>query len=68
MVDFNMENGLSSLNLYMDGLELYFDSLDTSLTKLSNDLSSMARTIGVNLDKNVNRNMASTTLFDMFNL
>ena len=68
MVDFNVDNDLSSFNLYMDGLDLYFDTLDTSLTKLSNDLSSMGRTIGVNIDKRISMNAANATLFNMFKL
>ena len=43
METFNMENGLSSLNLYVDGVEMYFDSLDKSLTKISKDLSQFDR-------------------------
>lgn len=68
MVDFNMENGLSSLNLYMDGLDIYFNTLDTSLTKLSKDLSQMSREIGINLDKNIARSKINATLYDMFKL
>ena len=68
MVDFNMENGLSSLNLYMDGLDIYFNTLDTSLTKLSKDLSQMSKEIGINLDKRMNMNDMNSTLYDMLNL
>lgn len=68
MPDFNMENGLSSLNLYMDGLDLYFDSLDKSLGKMSTDLSNMAKTIGMNLDKRKAKNAMNESLFDMFEL
>lgn len=68
MESFNMENGLSSLNLYMDGLDIYFDNLDKSLMKLSGDLNEMGREIGINLEKRIGKNLSNSTLFDMFKL
>ena len=67
MVDFNVEN-LSDITLYADGLDIYFKSIDTSLTKLSNELSQMSRSIGINIDKRVSKNLTNNSLFDMFNL
>ena len=52
----------------MDGLDLYFDSLDKSLSKMSTDLSNMANTIGMNLDKRMAKNALNESLFDMFKL
>ena len=68
MESFNMENGISSLNLYMDGLDIYFDNLDKSLMKLSGDLNDMGREIGINLEKRIGKNLSNSTLFDMFRL
>ena len=68
MESFNMENGLSSLNLYMDGLDIYFNSLDKSLMKLNSDLNQMGREIGVNLEKRIGRNRTNSNLFDLFKL
>jgi hypothetical protein len=68
MESFNMENGLSSLNLYMDGLDIYFNSLDKSLMKLSSDLNQMGREIGINLEKRIGRNRTNSNLFDLFKL
>lgn len=49
MADSDMDNGISSFNLYTDSLDAYFKSLDSSLRKLSNDLNQMERTIGINM-------------------
>lgn len=68
MPNINMENGLSSLNFYVDGIELYFDSLDRQLTKLSNDLSLMSKSIGINLDKRMSKNSVNESFYDMFKL
>lgn len=61
-------DSVPSLDLYTKGLDLYFDSLDKSLTKLSNDLSSMSRMIGVNVDKRVSKNRMNDSIFDMLSL
>ena len=68
METFNMENGLSSFNLYMDGLDMYFDSLDKSLNTLSGDLNQMGRQIGINLERRIKKNLSNSSLFDMLNL
>ena len=68
METFNMENGISSLNLYMDGLDIYFDSLDKSLNTLSDDLNQMGRQIGINLERRIKKNLSNSSLFDMLNL
>lgn len=58
---FNMDNGLSSLSLYMDGLDAYFNSIDKQLDKLDIDLSSMSRMIG-------KRKVNGRTVYDMLEL
>jgi hypothetical protein len=68
MPDFNMENGLSSLNFYVDGVELYFNSLDRQLTKLSNDLSLMSKSIGINLDKKMSKEKENQSLYDLYEM
>ena len=68
MESFNIKNGLSSLNLYMDGLDIYFDSLDKSLMKLNSDLNQMGMEIGINLEKRIKKNLSNSTLFDLFKL
>jgi hypothetical protein len=65
---FQVENSLGALNLYMKGLDLYFDSLDSSLTKLSNDISSMSRGMGINLDRRIGKNKMNDSIFDMLSL
>ena len=65
---FNMENGLSSLNLYMDGLDLYFGSLDKQLAKLSGDLTSMSKIIGIDLERRMAKNAVNKSIYDMFEL
>jgi hypothetical protein len=65
---FQVENSLGALNLYMKGLDLYFDSLDSSLTKLSNDISSMSRSVGINLDRRIGKNKMNDSIFDMLSL
>jgi hypothetical protein len=65
---FNMENGLSSLSLYMDGLDLYFDSLDKQLDKLDGDLSSMSKMIGINLGKRGYKDAMNKSIYDMLEL
>lgn len=65
---FNMENGLSSLSLYMDGLDLYFDSLDKQLEKLDGDLSSMSKMIGINLGKRGYKDAMNKSIYDMLEL
>ena len=63
-----VENSLGALNLYMKGLDLYFDSLDSSLTKLSNDISSMSRSVGINLDRRIGKDKMNNSIFDMLSL
>ncbi len=65
---FQVENSLGALNLYMKGLDLYFDSLDSSLTKLSNDISSMSRSVGINLDRRIGKDKMNNSIFDMLSL
>lgn len=60
MPKFNMDNGISSLNLYMDSLDVYFNTLDKSLTQLSRDLTQMSKNVGVNT-------VNASTLIDMIN-
>ena len=63
MENFDMNNGISSLTLYMDGLNVYLDGLDTSLEKTSRELTKMTKEIGNNLDKAFTK-----TIFDMLEL
>jgi len=66
MPDIKIDNGLSSLNLYMDSIDVYFDTLDSSLKSLSKDLSGISNIIGVDLN---NANIkSSSSIFDMLKL
>ena len=63
--DIKIENGISSLNLYMDGLDAYFDALDTSIKGLNYDLNKMFKLMGNGFtvtDKNNN------SIFDILKL
>jgi hypothetical protein len=65
MPDIKIENGISSLNLYMDGLDAYFDALDTSIKGLNYDLNKMFKLMGngfIITDKNDN------SIFDILKL
>jgi hypothetical protein len=42
--------------------------LDSSLTKLSNDISSMSRGMGINLDRRIGKNKMNDSIFDMLSL
>ena len=66
MPDIKIDNGLSSLNLYMDSIDVYFDTLNSSLKTLSKDLSGISKIIGINLN---NANIkSSSSIFDMLKL
>ena len=65
MPDIKIENGISSLNLYMDGLDAYFNALDTSIKGLNYDLNKMFKLMGNGFtvtDKNNN------SIFDILKL
>ena len=65
---FDTDDGLSSLNLFTDGLDLYFNSLERQLSKLNGDLSSISKIIGVNLERRMAKDAMNKTIYDMFEL